>query len=459
MEQQEQDLRMHLYAYVRLAIGGSPTDEVSKGLQKLCSTTFPSGYPSFHTKTAPSRRLQPERNSGAGIDFGFAPRERAFWITRHYLPNLGLPADAFDKGRPFDDYVGTFAEKYGDDWLSRRLGIRLHQDDDKFLKTQGAKASDLRPLGLIVAGSLHGIVWIGTVRDASIVREDTGKVRVSRIQQLVQAVAVPREAGWSVSVSDATLLEVVRKRPSAFVTLAVSEIERLSKGAADAEKGISSRIINGFSGLIQCLCVEPQSTASSSMEKLQVELEKLTAAQIDGVAVVSDLPVEVAARTVEAFDVSQDGPTPRFFVADPRTILTLSADRPWVWNEHLSTKADGYQVAQGANHSRLESLLLPSWRIETARRWCDTDSRRASEQLAQWYEEHLRADGIADQGTRERLLNRFYHEAFLVVREMDEKLQHAFVHRHHDLTMVAWLVHHAVNKHRWWGLPEADAMD
>src|SRR5258708_2060952 len=192
-EQEERELRLHLYAYARLAIGGAPTDEVSRALRELCKITFPCTYPNLISKMAPSRRPQPSLHSGPGIDYGFAVRERAFWIKRHFLSTFGFPDDAFDEGRQFGDRVRSFAEKQADDWLGRRIAIRLHNDDQSFLKTQGVTTRDINPLGLVVAGSLHGFVWIGTVRDRSIVREKDGNARALRIQQLVQPIHVEKE--------------------------------------------------------------------------------------------------------------------------------------------------------------------------------------------------------------------------------------------------------------------------
>lgn len=330
----ERMLRLHLYAYMRLAIGGSPTDEVSKALQQLCETTFPPGYPSVLSKMAPSRRPRPEFNSGAGVDYGFAPRERAFWIKRHFLSTFGFKDDAFD-GRVFHQRGAEFAQTHGDEWLAGRLAIRLHEDDEKYLKRQSANTDEIRPQGLVVAGSLHGIVWIGTVRDRSILHETDGNVRALRIQQLVKHLRVQRTAQWPDVLTDAALSGMVRQQPAAFEQLALAEIERLAGSKYEGPVPVLNGVIDDFVGRILCVPVAPPANERDSNNALQVALSEAMTSNVDAVVIVSHLPANITAQNVERFALAHDHPTPRFIITDTRGITVLAADRPWTWSQTL----------------------------------------------------------------------------------------------------------------------------
>jgi hypothetical protein len=359
-EQVERELRVHLYAYARLAIGGQPTDKVSVALQKMCERTFPPAYPSLISKMAPSRRPQPELNSGPGVDYGFATRERAFWIKRHFLSTFGFRDDDFD-GRTFHTSGAEFAKKNGEEWLAGRIAIELHKLDAAFLHTLGMRAGDIRPLGFVVAGSMHGIVWIGTVRDLSIASESDGNIRALRIQQLVQEVGMETEAHWPNLLTDATLTVMVRDHSEAFVQLALTELERFAGGKYEENLAILDGVVNDFAGRLQCLAVPPQKTDTASLGELRTALKRESRNDIDGVLVVTDLPATLASEEVQAFVRSRDNPTPRFFVVDPSGLLRLTADRPWVWSAHLGQEWS-FRVLPGDKFpAPKNSFVLRTW--------------------------------------------------------------------------------------------------
>src|SRR5258708_23689368 len=134
-------------------------------------------------------------------------------------------------------------------------------------------------------------------------------------------------------------------------------MERLAGSTYGTGTAVLEGKINEFAGRLQCLVVLPQLTEAASLRALRTALENESRADIDGVVVIADLPVAVLSGGVEAFVVSRDDPTPRFFVVDPRALLTLTADRPWVWSKHFGPTAPVKVIAPRDEEHREDVFL------------------------------------------------------------------------------------------------------
>jgi len=352
----ERLLRAQIYAFIKLAVPPHASKTIEQ-LEKLLTHEFPRAYPQHDSYIA--RNQRPAKRRGAGFDYGFAWRERALWITRSHLRELGIPDDLFDQSTPFSLSLARFAQKHLDDLIAgRRETSALTPDDKQFIqKTIRISPSAVTLPGIVVAGSLRAIIWIGIVRDAALITETDGRKKAAGLQRLIRPFPTPAPAAWTTNLRTAELQRRARSEPAMYSHVCERTI-RNAIGASDPGEPLPSGDVDGLSGRFAIMHARPQRSDEESCRDLRSMLmDALDRADVrtDWIVLATELEYDVAFNAARDAAIAQQHRVPPILILDIEAFMQQLT--PSGWSEHFEQRL-AFRVIDPNDEKRLAAALL-----------------------------------------------------------------------------------------------------